>query len=361
MKHVPPVTFSRNFAVAGEQSRVPDSGRRRSSTEAIQSRWLYLIALAGITFAPEISRAETIFALDTGNRIFSFDSATSSSISFLNGGLPIPGLTANETLLGIDFRPVATNSIAAASNGVLYALGLSNRLYTINTTTGAATQVGAAGAFTLSGSAFGVDFNPVPDRLRVVSELEQNLRLNPNDGSLAGTDTPLAYATGDSGFGLNPNVVGAAYTNNFGGATQTTLFGIDSGRDVLVRIGGVNGSPSPNGGQLTTIGTLGPNTIDEVGFDISGVSGLAFASLSTRIGPLDTSSDLYAVDLSTGAASLIGSIGPGGGPGAFITRDIAAAVGLAVPEPAASILMMSGLAALACRRSARRRPQEVRG
>jgi hypothetical protein len=276
---------------------------------------------------------ETIFGLDMSNRIYRFDSATPGALTFLNGGTAVPGLQVNEFLVAIDFRPVATNSTAAAFNGVLYALSGSNRLYTINTTTGAATQVGVNGGFVLNGNAFGADFNPVVDRLRVVSEADQNIRLNPNDGTLTATDVPLAYASGDPGVGINPNVVGAAYTNNFGGATTTTLYGIDSGRDVVVRQGGLNGSPSPNGGQLTTIGSLGANTFDEVGFDISGLTGSAYASLTTRLGPLDTSSDLYTIDLNTGTAALVGSIGAGGGPGAFVTRDIAAGVGIAVPEP----------------------------
>jgi len=355
MKLVPSALITGNLAVPGTKSQVRIPPRHRIKLKAARNNARSFFTFAVLALCSGSTRAETIFALDMSNRIYSFDSATPTSISFLNGGLSIPGLAVDETLLGIDFRPVATSSPVAASNGVLYALGLSNRLYTINTTTGAATQVGAPGAFILSGSAFGVDFNPVPDRLRVVSELDQSLRLNPNDGTLAGTDTALAYATGDSGFGVNPNVVGVAYTNNFGGATQTTLFGIDSGRDVLVRIGGVNGTPSPNGGLLTTIGALGPNTINEVGFDVSGVTGLAFASLSTRIGPLDTSSDLYAVDLSSGAASLIGAIGQTGGPGAFITRDIAALVGTPVPEPTTSTFLTGGLAALACCRRKLRR------
>jgi hypothetical protein len=117
--------------------------------------------------------------------------------------------------VAIDFRPVATNSTAAAFNGVLYALSGSNRLYTINTASGTATQVGVNGAFALNGNAFGADFNPVVDRLRVVSEADQNIRLNPNDGTLTATDVALTYASGDPGAGINPNVVGAAYTNKF--------------------------------------------------------------------------------------------------------------------------------------------------
>jgi hypothetical protein len=280
--------------------------------------------------------------LDLANRIFFFDSAAPGSLTFLNNGAMIPGLATGESLLAIDFRPVATTSPAASFNGVLYGLGATNRLYTINIVTGMATQVGNAGAFTLNGNEFGMDFNPTVDRLRVVSELDQNMRLNPNDGTLTGTDNTLAYVSGDSGFGVNPNVVGAGYTNNFGGATSTTLYGIDSGRDVLVLQGGLGGTPSPNTGQLTTIGALGANTVDYVGFDISGMSGTAFASLTTRIGPLDTSSDLYTINLNTGAATIIGAIGAGGGPGAFLTRDIAAPVGLAVPEPGVIGLLAVG-------------------
>src|SRR4029450_13325316 len=157
-----------------------------------------------------------------------------------------PGPLSAETILGIDRRP---------ATGILYGLGSSSHLYTINTTTGLATFVGATPfSPALSGTAFGFDFNPVPDRIRVVSTDTSNFRLNPNDGTVAGTDTPLGYAAGDSGAGITPRGVGSAYTNNFTGTAVTTLFGIDSNRDVLVMQGGPNGVPSPNGGVLTTIG-----------------------------------------------------------------------------------------------------------
>src|SRR5205085_9095228 len=135
--------------------------------------------------------------------------------------------------------------------------GSTSRLYTINTSTGAATQVGTSGAFTLSGTDFGADFNPVVDRLRVVSDTEQNLRLNPNDGTLSATDTPLSYASGDANFSANPNVTGLAYTSNSAAASVTTLYGIDSNLDVLVRQGSPDGTPtSPNSGQLFTVGSI---------------------------------------------------------------------------------------------------------
>src|SRR6185369_13708070 len=78
-------------------------------------------------------------------------------------------------------------------------------------------------------------------------------------------DTDLAYAPGDAHQGVNPVAVGAAYTNNFAGATTTTLYDIDTFTDSLVRQGGVNvppGTPSPNSGQLFTVGPLGVNPVN---------------------------------------------------------------------------------------------------
>ncbi len=95
---------------------------------------------------------------------------------------PITGLTPGDQLVGIDFRP---------ATGQLYGLSTpgggpgSAQLYIIATETAVATQVGAPNAV-LGGTSFGFDFNPVPDRIRVVSNAGENLRLNPNDGNDCG-------------------------------------------------------------------------------------------------------------------------------------------------------------------------------
>jgi hypothetical protein len=239
---------------------------------------------------PAVGRAETIYALTATNRLLTFDSATPGTTTPL---IVISGLQPGELILAIDLRP---------ATGQLYGLGSTSRLYTINPTTGAATQVGSAGAFTLSGGSFDMDFNPVVDRIRVVSDADQNIRLNPNDGTLTATDTNLAYASGDPHFGTNPIVPGAAYSNNFAGSSTTTLFGIDGNLDILVRQGSPGGSPiSPNSGQLFTIGSLGVNAAGTSGFDISGVTGTAYAMFN--------SFDFYTVNLSTGAVTLVGTIG----------------------------------------------------
>jgi len=80
------------------------------------------------------------------------------------------------------------------------------------------------------------------------------------------------------------------------------LFGIDSGRDTLIRIGGVDGTPSPNGGQLFTIGALGVNATGFGGFDIQGGSNTAYSVL--RVGGIAT---LVTVNLTTGAVMQVGS------------------------------------------------------
>ncbi len=187
-------------------------------------------AQAQETDGPElaVTAGSTVFALATNpglapgpQRLVSFEAGTPER---LRSDVPIQGLQMGETLKGIDFRP---------ATGQLYGLGSSSRLYLINFTNGVATPVGSS-AFTPAinpVSFFGFDFNPVPDRIRVISGVDdQNLRLNPITGA-ATADTNVAYRAGDRNFGDQPNIVGAAYDNNFVSPPFTTLFGIDARAD----------------------------------------------------------------------------------------------------------------------------------
>ena len=182
---------------------------------------------------------------------------------------------AGETILGIDMRP---------ATGQLYALGSSSRLYTINMSSGAAAVVGTAPFTTLlSGTSFGFDFNPTVDRIRVVSNTGQNMRLDPNTGLIAAVDLPLNPGT--------PAVSAAAYTNNFAGAATTTLYVVDATTDKLYM------QNPPNNGTLVEVGALGINITADNGFDIASKSGKAYGIFS--IGAL---TKLYTVDLTTGLA-----------------------------------------------------------
>jgi hypothetical protein len=256
-----------------------------------------------------------MYATD-GTALIQFDSATPGMTT---APVSFTGLQNGETIVGIDLRP---------SNGLLYGIGSTSRIYTLNPLSGLAMQVGSAGAFTLDGTAFGTDFNPVPDRIRQVSDTEQNLRLNPNTGT----------ALTDGALNPSGNVVAVAYSNNFAGATSATLYSIDSSSGTL----GIITVPN-SGGPITTVGSLmlGKGGLsDNIGFDISGLSGIAFASIDTAPIPRGdgaNGSALYTINLGTGEATLVGAIGDG------TVSYLGLTAATAVPEPS-SIMLLGGAA-----------------
>ena len=207
-------------------------------------------AALGAGAAPAMG-AEALYGATADNRLVSFNSDSPGRIL---RSLPIVGLVEGDSIQGIDFRP---------ATGQLFGLGKASRVYVIDVTTGAARPVGG-GPFTpaLNGASFGFDFNPTVDRIRVVSDADQNLRLNPDTGATAATDMPLRYGPGTD-VATNPNVVAAGYTNSVPGATSTQLFGIDSGNDTVVL------QNPPNDGVLTRVANLGVDAPGTVGFDIA--------------------------------------------------------------------------------------------
>src|SRR5262249_53077088 len=107
----------------------------------------------------------------------------------------------------------------------------------------------------------------------------------------------------DPNAAAKPNVVGLAYDNNTAGASSTTLYGIDSNLDTLVRVGSKGGTPtSPDSGQLVTIGALGFNTGGNAGFDIAPGSDTVLAALTPQGAPF---SILHTINLITGAATQV--------------------------------------------------------
>jgi len=286
-----------------------------------------LIAAAALGVVPAgLAQGETAYAVTQGGTLVSFDTADPSN---LFSGVAISGLQTNEKILGIDFRP---------ATGQLYALGSTSRLYTLNSSTGLVTQVGAGPfATALNGSSFGFDFNPVIDRIRLVSDVNKNYVLNPNDGS-ATVVTDVFYNTGDPNQGQDPNVVNSAYTNSFNGATSTQLYGIDTGLDILV-------TQANSAGTLQTVGPLGANITAIGGFDISGATGNAFvAEIDSVLSPSLTR--FWQINLSTGGGTYLGEIGGG---------EVVTALAV-VPEPGtAGLLSLGGLGMLR-----RRRKQIVR-
>jgi hypothetical protein len=207
------------------------------------------------------------------------DAVTRVSVRGVDGGL-----------VGIDVRPADRR---------LYGLTTANELYTIDPKSGDAKLVSSLTVPFEGGARSGIDFNPQADRLRLISADGQNLRVNVDIGATA-VDGSVAYAPGDANAGRRPAVAASAYTNSLPNAATTKLFDIDAAQDVLAL------QDPPNDGILVTIGRLGVDFGPLAGFEIvTDASGQdrAFAA---------SGSTLYAVDLATGAATPLGTIGGGG-------------------------------------------------
>lgn len=231
--------------------------------------------------------APSVFGLTDSGRIVGFRPLASTT---LTSDVAVTGLNSGEKLLGIDIRP---------KDGLMYGLTSAARIVTIDPVSGAATVKATLAAdvgdltlpFALiSGAQFAVDFNPVADRLRVISDAGQSLRINVDTGATT-TDGAINRA------GASPVVSAAAYTNSFAGTTATMLFDIDTSVDNLAL------QSPPNDGTLANVGPLGLDVMGDVGMDIAGgANGLVLAALRTAAaGP----SSLYRVDLANGAAVLV--------------------------------------------------------
>ncbi|WP_251373876.1 DUF4394 domain-containing protein [Janthinobacterium sp. JC611] len=252
-----------------------------------------LVAAIGVTeelrgIALKTPAAPVAYGLTDDGRIVTFKTATPNT---LDANVAVTGLAAGERLLGFDIRP---------KDGLLYGISSAARIVTIDPATGAATVKATLAAdaadvsapyTAIAGTAFGVDFNPVADRLRVIGNTGQSLRINVDTGATT-TDGAINRA------GAAPVVTAAAYTNSFAGTAATMLFDIDVASASLAL------QNPPNDGTLANVGLLGVAVAGDAGFDIAGgANGLALAALRTAAGG---PSSLYRIDLATGAAVPIG-------------------------------------------------------
>jgi hypothetical protein len=247
---------------------------------------LLFALLAGGTLGPA-ALAQQAVALTAGGSLVTF---TLMAPGAPTNSVAVSGLAAGESLVGLDYRPLTRALVGVTSQ---------SRLVTLNIETGVAAPL-ATLSVPLAGTSFGVDFNPVPDRLRVVSNTGQNLRINVDTGAVI-VDGALAFAGTDANAGTAPQVVGAGYTNSTAArvAAATTLFDLDFNRDVLLR------QDPPNNGTLVTVGSLGVDFSAGSDLDIFGPN-LAYA-----VNQAGGASSLYAINLTSGAATLVGAFPAG--------------------------------------------------
>ena len=253
------------------------------------------VTLVGLTSSNEVAR------IDTAN----VAAATSTAIS---------GLDAGDRFVGIDLRP---------GNNTIYGVTLSNKLYTLNEFTGAATFVaGLSSSIVNSSLGYGIDFNPAADfsgaaSLRFVSSAGDNYAINANTGAVT---VATSIASGFSGVG---------YTNSKPNPTAApaapSLYYINSNSDTLSVATSAFNNPTIN-----TVGSLGVDVLRANGFEVL-ANGTAFAGLNVDGSSL--TSGIYRINLATGAATSVGTF----------NGTLSGLTVSAVPEPETYALMMAGL------------------
>jgi hypothetical protein len=259
------------------------------------------VTLLGLTSANEIARIDT---QDVG-------AATRVAIS---------GLDAGDRFVGIDLRP---------GDNRVYGVTLSNRLYTIDSRSGAASFVAALSLPVIDARlGYGIDFNPVADfagaaSLRLTSSSGSNFAINAASG-----------VVGNAASDIGPGNSAVAYSGSTPlpatGPATTALYYIDSATDTLAVASSAFNAPT-----IARIGALGVDVLNANGFELL-ADGRAFAALNVD---MDSSlvTGLYGIDLRSGRATLIGPY-----QGTLSGLTLAP-----VPEPASVAMMAGGLAALA--------------
>lgn len=235
-----------------------------------------------------------VIGLTSDQRLVCFSELSPTRVNQIG---QVTGLSGDTTLIGIDYR---------VQDGRLYGVGNAGGVYTISIADGSATLVNTL-TVPLSGTSFGVDFNPAADRLRIISNNGQNLRHNVNAGGVTLNDGTVTYTAPPAAPVAALGVTGAAYTNNdLDANTATTLFDLDSALDqISVQ------SPA-NNGILVATGRLGLDVTDSVGFDIySSLTGSATTNnrgYAVLTSAADGGTRFYAVSILTGRVSLVGPL-----------------------------------------------------
>jgi hypothetical protein len=243
-------------------------------------------AVAASCCAATAAEAGWIIGLVEGKSIVTIDPSTRkvTNKADIKGAGPI---------LGIDVRP---------ADGMIYGLAGDGTIVTLDPKTGQATPKSKLSESWKAGVTTTFDFNPVADRLRLMSSEGVSFRINVDDGKVT-VDGSHKFKDGDVNAGKTPKVVAGAYSNSLKDKPKaTTLYNIDATTGSLVT------QAPPNDGVLNTIGPLGVAIAGPVAFNI-------VASAEDKNDAwLAAAGTLYAVDLKSGKASAVGKIEGLSGP-----------------------------------------------
>jgi len=316
-----------------------------STIRRAQPRTLLALTLAtlGATASLEAASPERLlYVLYDANTI---GTAIDGDVANAPAAQPIIGIAAGYTVRAIDVRPQNQRLYALAHDSVAGNV----LVYHIDFGSGVprATAVGAAASFVqadgttpapITGTAFGIDFNPSVDRIRVVTDAGQNFRLNPNTGgAVDGNGTATGTQMDGAINGGATTADDTAYTNNIVATVAmppTTQYTLDAASNALYI------QNPPNNGTLTAALpiTVGGNPFDFTsasgldippGIDVAASASPATGSAYAVLASTSSGANLYRINLATGAATQLGTF-------ASAARDIAIATlvpsGIALSE-----------------------------
>jgi hypothetical protein len=204
-----------------------------------------LAASAAVLFSAAAAQSAEVAALSGDNTIAIVDTSKKAVVKTWK----IQGVEGK--VLGIDVRP---------ADGMLYAVGAGGGIYTVDLASGKATMKSKLEKNVAAGSWATVDFNPVADKLRLMSNDGTNLRVDVDSGKVT-VDGSHKFADTDMHKGEKPNIIAGAYTNSYKGTKETALYTIDG------TIGGLIKQAPPNDGTLNAVGKLGTK-VEMAAFDI---------------------------------------------------------------------------------------------
>jgi hypothetical protein len=261
------------------------------------------------------AQAVTLIGLNSQNQLARID--TGNVAGAVN--IDITGLASGDRFIGIDTRP---------KDGKIYGITLSNKIYTIDELSGAASFVaGLSTAVIQANQGWGLDFNPVADAgagasLRLIGSAGNNYAVNATTGVVGNLAGMIA-----------PGYSAVAYSNSMPGQltapASTALYYINSASDTLSMA-----SSGFNAPTITTVGSLGLDVLRANGFEILG-NGQAYAALNEDAGS-SLVTGVYSINLVSGQATLVGTY----------SGTLSGLTVSAVPEPQTYAMLMLGLLAV---------------
>lgn len=254
---------------------------------------------AFVAGAPAADASSKLFGITAKGELAKFQSDMPEKVDTKD----LSGLPDGVKLVGIDEQPASGRLFGIGDDSTVYTIARSGNVKPVGNGFGNFQLMPPSPGAPLEGRSFAVDFNPVPNAIRIVSNTGQNLRVSPSTGDLVAEDGDIN--------GPNAQIVDGAYTNSrqspMAPATAE-LYVLDALEDRIYT------QNPPNDGTLTEPENLDFDLTRRGGFDILGNGRRGFIA-NTK----GKSTKLYRVEGSSEKPGLSGDTTKLGKVGAKLT------------------------------------------